>query len=74
MAKIEIEIPEEVSFLKERIPKHEWAFLAAKLLQERIKEVVEYNRILSMSKATEKDVEEISNEIKEAVWKRHSKH
>ena len=77
MAKIEIEIPEEVSFLEEKIAKREWAFLATRLLQElqeRIAKVVRYNEIISRSKATEEDVEELSNEIKEAVWKHHSKH
>ena len=74
MTKIEIEIPDEIDFMREEIKPIEWSFIATRLLQERLKEIIEYNRILSKSKATEKDVEEITNEIKDAVWKHYSKY
>ena len=70
MAQITIDIPEEVEFLK-KIPKDEWPQIAVEALQERIDEVANYNRILAKSKATEKDVEELTEEIKEGIWKRH---
>ncbi len=73
MTKITIEIPEEIAFIKEKISPAEWSFLATKLLQNQMKKIIRYNKILSKSQATDEDVEELSNEIKEAVWKRHNK-
>lgn len=73
MVKIEIEIPDEIAFLKERISKAEWSFLAMRVLQKKLKRVASYNQILEKSQATEEDVEELSNEIKEAVWKHYEK-
>ncbi len=72
MTKITIDIPEEISFIKDKISQAEWSFLATRLLQSKIRKVIDYNRIISKSQATDEDVEELSNEIKEAVWKRHS--
>ena len=73
MTKIELEIPEEINFLKERISTIRWSYLAMQVLQEKIRKVARYNEILSKSKATDKDVEEVTKEIKDAVWKRYSK-
>ena len=73
MAKIEIEIPDEVGFLKEKISAIKWSYLATQILQEKIRKVVRYNNILSKSKATDKDVEELSNDVKDAVWRHYSK-
>ena len=72
MTKIEIEVPDEIVFLKKRISAIKWSYLATQALQEKIRKVARYNEILSKSKATDKDVEEISDEIKEAVWKDYS--
>ena len=73
MVKITVEIPDEMVFMKEKISSMEWSFIATKILQEKLREVVRYNEIISKSKATEKDIEELSAEIKDAVWK-NSKH
>lgn len=73
MGKIEIEIPDEIEFVRKKIPTKEWSFLVMRILQEKIRKVVRYNEILSNSKATEEDVEEISNEIKNNVWKHYVK-
>ncbi len=74
MVKIEIDIPDEIGFMVDKIKPIEWSYIATKLLQERLDEVVSYNNILSKSKATEKDAEEIAEEIKKAVWENYSKH
>ena len=71
MTKITIEIPDEIDFLKRKISTIKWSYLATQILQEKIKKVARYNEILSKSKATENDVEELSSEIKEAVWKHY---
>lgn len=73
MTKIEFEIPDEVDFLKEKISTIKWSYLAMQILQERIRRVSKYNDVLSKSKATDMDAEELTNEIKEAVWESYSK-
>ncbi len=71
---IKIDVPDEIGFMKDKIKPIEWSFLATKILQERLKEVIDYNRILSKSKASEEDVEELSGDIKGAVWDHYSKY
>ncbi|MEK6843905.1 MAG: hypothetical protein AABX83_00610 [Nanoarchaeota archaeon] len=41
------------------------------MLRAKIDEIAEIIRITEKSKATEKDAEELTNEIKEAVWKHY---
>lgn len=72
MAKITIDIPEELEFMR-KVPSIQWSLIAAKILQSKIEETARFQKIVSKSKATEEDVEELTNEIKEAVWKKHSK-
>jgi hypothetical protein len=72
MVKITIEIPDELEFLQERIPSAKWSFIATRVLQDRIKEIAEYNERLSRSEATEEDVKKLADEIKEGVWDRYS--
>jgi len=42
------------------------------VLQERIRKVYRYNETLSNSAVTDEDVENLSNELKEAVWEKYS--
>lgn len=48
-------------------------FFSNSNIAKKIRKVAKYNEILSKSKATDKDVEEISNKIKDAIWKHYSK-
>lgn len=72
MAKITIEIPEELDFI-DRIPPIYWTVAVSKILKLRIKEIEEIMKIARESKATEKDVEELTDEIKDAVWDHYKK-
>jgi len=72
MVKITIDIPEELEFMK-KIPSIKWSFIATKILQSKIEETACFQRTVSKSQATEEDVEELTDEIKEAIWKRHTK-
>ena len=73
MVKITLEVPDKMAFMKEKISSIEWSYIATKILQERLREIIRYNEIISKSKATEEDVDELTDEIKEAVWKHHSR-
>ena len=62
MAKIDIEIPENLEFIR-RIPNINWSVLVSKILREKLSEIEEIKRIAAKSKLTDKDAEELSNEI-----------
>lgn len=72
MEKITIEIPKDLAFMK-NIPSIYWNIAVSKILKAEIEKIDEIMRIASESKATEKDVEELTNEIKEAIWKHYKK-
>ena len=75
MTKITIDIPEDLE-RKANMLKVKLSILIADAIKRSLKEmeeITEFERIVSKSKGTEKDAEDLSNEIKEAVWKRHSK-
>ncbi|HLC54616.1 MAG TPA: hypothetical protein VJK07_03245 [Candidatus Nanoarchaeia archaeon] len=76
MTKIIIDVPEELE-RRARLLKVELSILAAKALKDQVRkleEIVEFRRIIAKSRATDSDVEELSNEVKDAVWRRHLKH
>ncbi len=64
MTKIDIEIPENLEFIR-RMPNVNWTVLVSKMLREKLSEIEEIKKIAAKSKLTEKDVEELSNEINE---------
>ncbi len=70
MAQITIDIPEELEFMK-NIPKNKWSQIAIEMLKSKINEASEIIKIAEKSKATEKDVEELTDKIKEGVWKKN---
>ena len=75
MVKITIDVPEDLE-RKAKILKVELSFLAAKALKERInelEEIAEFERIVSKSNATEKDVEELTGEVNAAMLEHHKK-
>lgn len=76
MTKITIELPKEYEFMKE-IPSFYWVLAAKRIQEERegkLKKIARIREIASKSKATDNDVEEITNEVKEAVWKHYEKY
>ena len=75
MAQITIDVPEDTQ-RKAKMLNVELKILLAKILKERIDELDEverYKTIISKSKATERDVEELSDEINTAMWEYHKK-
>ena len=75
MVQISIDIPDELD-RKAKMLKIEISLLLAQMLKERIKkleEIEHFREIVSKSKATDKDVEELTDKIKTAVWNHHKK-
>jgi hypothetical protein len=70
MEEIRIKIPREVEFVKQ-VPDIEWSILASKLVKSKLDKIVRLQRIVAKSKFTEKDVEEFSDKINEALSKRY---
>jgi hypothetical protein len=76
MAHITIDIPE---IENTNIPREEWEKIVDKAARDAVERKMKelkwkrFKKIIAKSKATEKDVEELTDEIKEAVWKRHLK-
>ena len=70
MEKITIDLPEDLQFMR-KMPSIEWSFIATKILQSKLEEVSNFKRIISKSKATEKDVTELTEKINESLSKRH---
>ncbi len=66
MSKIEIEVSDDLNFIK-MVPSVNWTVLVSKILKERLNEIEEIKRIVSKSKLTEEDVEEISSKINMAA-------
>lgn len=60
--------------LKRRMDAQEmvnWSAVARSALEEQVTKLELFESIVSKSKATEKDIEEISQKIKEGIYKRH---
>jgi|GEM_PF-4849784 len=75
MVQITIDVPDELR-QRAKMLNVELSFLVAKILGERIKEFDEierFKKIISKSKATDKDVEELSDKINTAMWEHHKK-
>lgn len=78
MVKVIIDVPDELE-KKAKMLKLELSLLALKAFRDKIREVEKmekierFRKIVSKSKATEQDVEELSDEINTAMWEHHKK-
>lgn len=73
MAKITVEIPEELE-RKAKMLNIELSFLIEKILKEKLEKIERIKKIAAKSQATDKDVEELTLEIDEAMIKHYSKY
>jgi len=71
MAELRIKLPDELEFSIKHVPNIEWSILASKLIKLRLDRAVQFQRIIAKSKLTERDVEELSDEINESLSKRY---
>jgi len=81
MTKITIDVPEELE-RRAKMLKVELSLLAIKALKDRVEKLEEakerdkierFRQSVARSKLTEKDVDEISEEINTAMWEHHKK-
>jgi len=70
MVQITIDLPEELGFMR-KVPSIAWTIAVSKVMQSKIEETSRFLRIVSKSKASEKDVEELTERINSA-WKENS--
>lgn len=73
MTKITIDIPDGLEFIK-NVSSVVLTAALLKILQEKAKDIREIDKIISKSRLTEKDVEELTDEINKSVAKRYSKY
>ncbi|MEW6221795.1 MAG: hypothetical protein AB1476_00530 [Candidatus Hadarchaeota archaeon] len=70
MAEIRVRIPEELKQEMGEFPEVEWQVVARKLLEEELERMRDLKTIVSKSKLTEKDVEELSAKVDESLAQR----
>ena len=69
MAEVVVKVPEELKEFESVSPIN-WQLIVEKRLKEEFAELARLKRIVSKSKLTEKDVEELSEEVGTALTKR----
>ena len=69
MAEVVVKVPEELKEFESVSPIN-WQLIVEKRLKEEFDELVKLKRIVSKSKLTEKDVEELSEEVGIALSER----
>lgn len=67
---ISVKIPEDLEFLN-RLSNIDLSIAASKLLKSKLERVSRFQEIVSKSKLTEKDVEELSDKINKSLSKRY---
>jgi hypothetical protein len=65
MAEIKVEIPEELREEMKELPNVNWQLVLRRTLKRELEENLELKRIISKSKLSEEDVEELSDKILE---------
>ncbi len=68
---IKIEIPDELTFIKQ-IPNIDWSILVGKLIKSKLEEIRQLQAGLSESKLTEEDVQEFSDKINTSLLRRYN--
>ncbi len=72
MSELNLEIPEDLEFIK-KMPKIDWSLLVSKIIESKLKKISEMKKNLSKSALTEKDVEELSDNINKSLSKKYIK-
>ena len=70
MGELRVEIPEELREEMKELPNVNWQLVVRRTLKRELEEILELKRIISKSKLTKEDVEELSDEINESLAKR----
>ncbi len=71
MTNITLSIPEELHKRMKKFKEIKWSEVARASIEQRIDDMEAMDRILSKSKLTKKDAEEISKKIKKGIAEKH---
>ena len=70
MAELTIKIPDELGFIKQA-SNIDWSILVNKLVVSKLDEIARLKKIVSKSKLTKKDVDELSDKINTSLSQRY---
>ena len=70
MEELIIKISPKLKFIKD-VPNIDWPILVNKIISSKLERVFRFQEIISKSKLTEEDVEELSDKINESLSKRY---
>ena len=73
MASVSVSVPEEMKEKLDRFDTVNWSAVARKAFESQLSKLELMDRLTSKSKATDKDIEELSDKIKEGIAKRHDR-
>ncbi len=73
MANLTLSIPEELREKMRKFPEINWSEVARQAIQDRARVLDEMNRLLSKSRLSGEDVEELSKKIRARVWRRRKR-
>ena len=73
MSELMINIPEELESEFKAIPKLELSILVNKVLKDKLLKVVRFKKIVSKSKLSEEQAQELADEVSESLAKRYDK-
>ena len=74
MVNITLSIPEELHKKMKKFNEVRWSAIVRKIIEQRINDLEEMDRIASKSKLTKKDAEEISKKIKRSATLRFNEY
>ncbi len=73
MASVSVSVPDEMKQKLEEFDTVNWSAVARKAFATQLSRLELMDKLTSRSKATNKEIEELSNKIKEGIAKRHNR-
>ena len=73
MAELRVNIPKELESEFKAISKPELSMLVSKVLKDKLLKIIRFKKIVSKSKLTEEQAEELADEVSESLAKRYDK-
>ena len=73
MTEFVIRVPKELLKGFPEMSHERWERVFSRLINERLERIREVDRIVSKSKATQKQADELAREVNKAVWKRYER-
>ena len=73
MASVSVSVSDDMKKKLEEFDTVNWSAVARKAFASQLSKLEFMDKLTSKSKATDKDIEELSNKIKEGIAKRHNR-